>query len=117
MTKNFTSDDYYFEALVKVNGSSEQTLLRLYSALSLNKLKLLDTSANVINKMKNYNIISNASIPVSPYEVFDMNIYVTNNNEIEKFKVNYRNYNPHHLLLMSRQGFCKDILMKMFLSS
>jgi hypothetical protein len=44
--------------------------------------------------MNRYKLISNALIPVSPYEVFDLNIYVTDDNQIENFSVNYRNYKP-----------------------
>lgn len=94
MNKSFTHEDYYFETIVKYSELSKQSLLRFYSTKSLNKLRLLNASANMANKMKRYNIISYASIPVSPYESFDMNIYVTNNNDIENFKVNYRNYKP-----------------------
>jgi hypothetical protein len=94
MTKEFTHNDYYFEALVKYDEPSDQSIFRLYSTKSLNKLKLSDTSVNITHKMNKYKIISNALIPVSPYEVFDMNIYVTNNDEIENFSVNYRNYKP-----------------------
>jgi len=94
MIKNLSHDDYYFEALLKYDVPSEQSIYYFYSTNYQNKLTLLENVSSTINKMNGYNIISNASIPVSPSEIFDMNIYVTNSNEIQKFAVNYRNYKP-----------------------
>ena len=94
MIKNLSHDDYYFEALLKDHVPSEQSIYYFYSTNYQNKLTLLENVSSTINKMNGFNIISNASIPVSPSEIFDMNIYVTNSNEIQKFAVNYRNYKP-----------------------
>lgn len=44
--------------------------------------------------MNGLTIKSNSQIPVSPTEIFDLKIEVGLRDQIKKYTVNYRNYNP-----------------------